>query len=963
MGALFEIGKNVVKICVKNRLSEKNREAFMAIADTLEKLGVNSFDAREIERNFERISDKISKSCDNMLNSSSFDQSRKEVILQHILMAYNQANIGESIVFNDNLSSNEIEKILLKSNIEYLDDLNLDEIEYYKRLLNHTSCLIESTYKNLPEFTSNGISKLLEQIENIDSKIDEIIEIFNRINIYEKDQVTNIDIYNREYKQVILTKYSYISLFGASSLESKYKKYRLSISYVELELCKDGVEFEEYISPEKMIFTANNKIIWIIGEAGSGKTTLLQWFATTVASNSEKIKGTKTLIPIIIELRKYANEKITIKKIIDNIMENSSYHMPEGWIESNIELGRFLFLVDGFDEVDSSKRIELFDLLEEIDLKNKCKKIFTARPTVKERPNSTEVSEYHVLPMRKLRIKQFIKYWHKAVLEEQLEVGLEKSNSISDELYEKIVNSDSLLKLAAYPLLCAMICALHYRSEGNLPANKREIYEECCKMLLENRDKERSVFLNPSLTYEKKKTILSVLSFWMMRNNYIVASRESVNAIIEPLLTGMDIVDEVNVLDYLIERCGILREPEFNKIDFIHRTFQEYLTANEINRSGEWGFLITKLDDESWQETITIAIGYSNEEISNSIISKTIDIGKQKNEERKYLFIATKYLSGAITVDKNIRNNIEIKLKEIVPPNNFEECSSLSFSGDLLTPYLCNKKEYSNNERLNCLRTLQLIGTEKSLRVSKTFLKEQLGLDEAIEIGEIISQFEDGMLIENEIPEAVLTYLMHFSKVIFVHEAFLRALRIIKNKKPMTLNSNTIWLTNYMENVLDDDSISYDYADLFNQVETLIVDGYFDCLKILDNFRNLKKLVIISANENYSIYELNQHSIFDNLLEFSIISQADDFINGKDLCFLKNCKVLNLCLMGRKSEFSLEYFYELNNLESLSIASPFVYDFDYRVKGDNKISINRKEIDYSNEDIDEIKRDYLNELI
>lgn len=43
---------------------------------------------------------------------------------------------------------------------------------------------------------------------------------------------------------------------------------------------------------------------------------------------------------------------------------------------------------------------------------------------------------------------------------------------------------------------------------------------------------------------------------------------------------------------------------------------------------------------------------------------------------------------------------------------------------------------------------------------------------------------KDGFtLIENEIPEAVLTYLMRFSKVLFVHEAFLRSLSIIKEKK------------------------------------------------------------------------------------------------------------------------------------------------------------------------------------
>lgn len=179
----------------------------------------------------------------------------------------------------------------------------------------------------------------------------------------------------------------------------------------------------------------------------------------------------------------------------------------------------------------------------------------------------------------------------------------------------------------------------------------------------------------------------------------------------------------------------------------------------------------------------------------------------------------------------------------------------------------------------------------------------------------------------------------------------------------MALNSNTICLTNYVENVLDDDSISYDYADLFNQVETLIIEGDFECLKILDNFRNLKKLVIISANENYSIYELNQHSIFDNLLEFSIISKADDFINGKDLTFLKNCKAVNLCLMGDGSEFSLEFFNELNNLESISIASPYIYDYDFKVKGSYNFTINKIEIEYSNEDVEKIRKGYLNEVI
>ena len=179
MGALFELGKTIINICIKNRLNENNRELFMNVVDTLERLGVNSFEAREIDRNFDRIADKISKSCDNMLRSAPFDQSRKEVILQHVLTAYTNANIGECTIFNENLSSNGVEKLLLEANKEYVDDLETAEMEFYRRLVNHTSCLIVDTYKNLPEFNSNGISKLLKQIESIESKLDKIIEIYN----------------------------------------------------------------------------------------------------------------------------------------------------------------------------------------------------------------------------------------------------------------------------------------------------------------------------------------------------------------------------------------------------------------------------------------------------------------------------------------------------------------------------------------------------------------------------------------------------------------------------------------------------------------------------------------------------------------------------------------------------------------------------------------------------------------
>ena len=337
MNPIFELGKLLIEISIKNRLSEKNKETFSSLYDIFVNIGVEEYEARTIKRSFESIADKISKSCEDMLKASSFNLERQQAIIQQVLKAYKNANIGQSIVLNDNLSNKAIESILLEANHEYIDDLNQGECDYYKRILNHSACIIESTYKNLPEFTSDGINRLLNQIENIETKIDEIIQVFNKINIYDKEKLTNTDKFNIEYKQIIYNKYSYINLFGASTIDSSLKKYRLSISYVELELCIEGHDNNEFSSPEKMILDTKHKNIWIIGDAGSGKTTMLQWLATTIATNVDKLSGTQTLIPIIIELRKLANVKITLKSILENTMENSSYTIPEGWIEENIE--------------------------------------------------------------------------------------------------------------------------------------------------------------------------------------------------------------------------------------------------------------------------------------------------------------------------------------------------------------------------------------------------------------------------------------------------------------------------------------------------------------------------------------------------------------------------------------------------------------------------------------------------
>ena len=80
-------------------------------------------------------------------------------------------------------------------------------------------------------------------------------------------------------------------------------------------------------------------------------------------------------------------------------MKDADSGIPDGWIEQTIDSGRFVFLIDGFDEISEIDREKILNWIEELDINHKCIKVFTARPQVKERPVTGKLLEMQILPM------------------------------------------------------------------------------------------------------------------------------------------------------------------------------------------------------------------------------------------------------------------------------------------------------------------------------------------------------------------------------------------------------------------------------------------------------------------------------------------------------------------------------------------------------------------------------------
>ena len=548
---------------------------------------------------------------------------------------------------------------------------------------------------------------------------------------------------------------------------------------------------------------------------------------------------------------------------------------------------------------------------------------------------------------------------HKAVLVEQLNAYVEDAENIANEVYHKISISEALYKLAATPLLCAMICALHYKSERILPTNKRELYEECCKMLLDKRDAEKGININDiPLSYEQKKVILSKLAYWMMKNNHVETGIEDSIRVVERAIQGMGVSrDKASgniIFKYLLERSGILREPEKGRVDFLHRTFQEYLTACEINREEDWGLLKDKIGNDTWQETIGICIGFAKESRATKLIRATLKKGNELGEEEKYLFLAINFMNSAVEVDKSLRKELEQSVSILIPPKSMDY-DNLANAGEVVIPYLENQTWYTSEERLACLNVLKRIDSVRSLEVTKSYLKQPLSAIEIDILGELYSEFRKKDLIESGIAYAILEYINYFDsdQIVILHAEMLFLLMTLETKEVQKLISKKIKkiaissYDDYYDALLFCNAdYEYYYIDpkeewpcdincrnlykVVEAAETIIISGYFSKGNILSKFKSVKNLYIYNQSGKFNIYTVEKCLKCHNKLErFGFVDSAEEYINGKDLDFLSGCKQIDLVLLDNGSEVSFEEFSEFYNLEILVLGADFAEEFLY----------------------------------
>jgi predicted NACHT family NTPase len=169
--------------------------------------------------------------------------------------------------------------------------------------------------------------------------------------------------------------------------------------------------------------------------------------------------------------------------------------------------------------------------------------------------------------------------------------------------------------------------------------------------------------------------LLQQVAWWLTVNGRTELSRDEAEHQIGQRLAGIRHITALPaaVLEHMIERSGILREPVPDRIDFVHRTFQEYLAAREAADQGHVGFLLEHAHLDTWRETIILAVGHANVPIRNEILAGLLDRADQKPKHaRRLRLLAAACLETAPAVEPQLLDSVRSRLRELVPRSIIE---------------------------------------------------------------------------------------------------------------------------------------------------------------------------------------------------------------------------------------------------------------------------------------------------
>ncbi|MEV6825456.1 NACHT domain-containing protein [Amycolatopsis sp. NPDC051102] len=811
------MAKRAARAWLSNRTSADRRELELAelIAYRYPVLRHQREFRRKIEEIEDQVADRLQPLCENEF--PGLPDNEREAATLAVADALESADLTDAVIFRVDLNpiglAREIREHTpatvrngdLSEPAEKLFGLLLDQVCYY----------LAHLVRDLPEFDARASVEMLSRLSGIASQLGEVLDrlpvtelrasteedqdeefrdrYFELVsNLYDRLQILGIT--TNFYEPTITLTVAYLSL-TASATPAGHEPRRTA-ERVEAPV---GVGTEE--RPQDVVRVEDalggKRLILIQGDAGAGKSTLLQWIAITAVRRRfvGRLSDWNGRVPFLIRLRDFSENRLPNG---DEFLLHANAPqwgpVPEGWVDRVAESGRALFLIDGVDELPENERAKVRDWLRGLSIRFPgCLMVVTSRPA--ERTERWLVADKFrsvtLEPMNPQDVRIFIERWHSALLDSTagLEIALPcPREDVPGHQRSLLLHLDSrphLRALARNPLLCAMICALNLDRRANLPRDRMTLYEAALDMLLERRDADKKVPVDGEapLSAVEKRALLRALAWWLNENGRAEMSREeAIHQLNLKIATMPGVTQRPDaVLRHLLERSGLIRQPVIGRIDFVHRTFQEFLAAKEVVERDSIDLLINQAGSDLWRETVLMACSHASvvqrDRLLNGIINKAFDFYHEEDVRSRHrlMLLAASCLESALELSSETIYRVEGCLHELLPPTSLDEVSALATVGRPLFRVLpSDLSDLSEDHAALLVRTVALSNEVEVLRVLSQYAQDRRwGVQEELvacaryfDLGDYCEQvLRDAPLFDNSFEVRSMEWVEHLHKL------------------------------------------------------------------------------------------------------------------------------------------------------------------------------------------------------
>jgi hypothetical protein len=577
-------------------------------------------------------------------------------------------------------------------------------------------CLVRIV-RQLPEFGPRTSAETLARLSGL---ADQVSQVLARLPVRTLDAPTGSatdESFSRRYLEHIIVTQDVLELFGVR-VEHYRPRTTLSVAYISLSVSADrqdvgpggrGSRVGRTFTIDEWAHAAEESgdailrveaalgqapLTLIRGEAGSGKTTLLRWLAISAARGAftADLAEWNGCIPFLVKLRSHNAQPLPPpERFLDGVADPIAGLMPEGWVHRQLRNGKALLLVDGVDELPGAQRRAVRPWLAGmIAAYPGMRAVVTSRPAAASSDwlASEGFTTAFLERMTPADVKELIRHWHEAIRDaDDLPCAVEALPGFEAGLLARMESSPHLRALAGSPLLAAMLCALNLDRAKQLPRDRMGLYAAALELLLERRDVERNIQADKDVALERsqKLQILQDLAWRLSVTGRTELPKDAVIRWTGEKLAAMPNApqDAAPVLDYLLERSGILREPVPGRIDFVHRTVQEYLTAKQFTDDGDLEPLIDQAHKDQWRETIIMAAGHANAPQRADLLSGLMArITREPRHARAFRLLIACCMETLAAIPTDLRDDVEACCLALVPPRDLNAARSLSNVGE-----------------------------------------------------------------------------------------------------------------------------------------------------------------------------------------------------------------------------------------------------------------------------------------